>query len=481
MKTRQGMSPPHIRDVNALHALNRISAQFHIGQWTDPAEDYRFMVDSLRGGRPSEPLPDGRLAFVANTKENFEWLVKLPKNVLECVSLERVTTKLGSVRTWQPPSNQPGDDETPLPKGLNYSEVILVPISGDVEKWRTAASFCCGYLCVIEDSYSKARMFDFHTATTPFRHLYDKEKSQQVKWIKYYTAGPMSQILGEELPPTPNGARIPVFFGGKFRRFMHQRCLPTTRDVRNYRNAFNLLQGVKKACQPISKDFILDAFKEHRRTMSTPSSVNRIPDPSIYRKYREVWSHGHWGDHYDRQRRENVAGRWSRYKPVLFKPPGPAATLEWTRAQGGGNKYAYLVNEIFDQRERVVQAHIVNRQIKDLLVSKGLVDAFWGPKRVIDPFWTWPTPDLTAYAAAVAREPTVPQRRISPSGQTYLSWRNYSPNWDEVMSLYREDDPKNRMVMVRAVLSQLSSAQSPRDLATESGFVNLSKERWPIA
>jgi hypothetical protein len=407
------------------------------------------------GGQTPEKLSEGCHAFVANTKENFDWLQKLPRNVLECVSLERVTTKLGSVKT-QPLPREPGNDEIPLPKGLNYSEVILVPINGDVEMWRSAASFCCGYLCVIEDSYPKARMFDFHTATTPFRHLYDKEKSQQVKWIKYHTNGPMSQILGEELPPTPNGIRTPVFFSGKFRRFMHQRCLPSTRDVRNYRNAFNLLQGVKKACQPISKDFILDAFKEHRVTMSTPCLVNESPDPSVFKKYQEVWSHGHWGDHFNRKRKENVDGRWSRYKPVLFKPPGPAATLEWTRGEGGGNKYAYLVNEVFDNRERVVQTYIVNQQIKRMLADRGVIDAFFGrPGEEIDPFWAWPSPEWSPYAIAMAREPTVAEKRVSPSGQLYLSWRNYSPCWEEVMLLYRDDDYKNRRVMVEGCVEPI--------------------------
>jgi hypothetical protein len=397
-------------------------------------------------------LTVGGQAFVANTKENFDWLAKLPRNVLECISLERVTTKQGSIRTLQLPSTTPDGDETPPPRGLNHSEIVLVPTNGDLEQWRVAAAFCCGYLCVIEDSYAKARRFDFHTATTPFRHLVCIEKSKQVKWIKYYTAGPMSQILGEELPPTPTGARIPVFFSGKFRRFMHQRCLKSTRDVRNYRNAFNLLQGVKKACQPLSKDFIIDAYREHRVTMSTPCAIDEDPDLGVYAKYQALWNHGKWGDHVNRTTKDIVSGKWSKFKPVLFKPPGPAATSEWTRKEGGGSSYAYQVNEVFDRRERLTQAFIVNQQILRKLANNGLTHAF--VEAGADPLWSWPIPD-TDECAGEEREPTVPQKMINPSGEVFIDWTNYSPSWEDVMSLYQEDDPKNGKVMVEGCVEPL--------------------------
>lgn len=450
------------KQENALQLLNRISAQFHIGKWTDPGTEGGAQ-ETIRDSRVTE-----RQTFVANTKENLQWLARLPKSVLDCVSLERVTTKLGSVRAQQLPSkDKTGSDVTPKPKGLNYSEIVLLPTKGDVEQWRSAADFCCGYLCVIEDSYAKARMFDFHTATTPFRHLIEIPKELQVKWIKYYTAAPMSQILDEELPPTPNGARTPVFFSGKFRKFMHQRCLKKTRDTRNFRNAFNLLQGVKKACQPISKDFIRSAFEEHRRTMETPCPVNEEPDQSIFDKYQQLWTAGRWGPHIRADAKIDY-GRWSRYQPVLFKPPGPSATLEWTRAEGGGSYWAYRMNEVFDHRERLVQAFIVNLQIIDQLPKMFSLDVWDIIEPLLRksgsdlcPLWTWPEPqdkleiDESLPGNLIPRAPTVPEKRVSASGELYLSWSNYSPRWDEILLLYNERDAKNRTVMVEGCVEPL--------------------------
>lgn len=437
--------------------LNRISAQFTIGKWTDPGAG----VKHTGAREPNDTQEVARQAFVANTNEHYDWLRMLPQSVLECVSLERVTTKLGSVTRLDsaPSKTAPDIGVTPKPKGLNYSKTVLVPTNGDIEQWRAAADFCCGYLCVIEDSYAKARKFDFHTATTPFRHLIKIEKSMQVKWIKYYTAAPMSQILGEELPSTPNGLRTPVFFSGKFRQFMHQRCLKGTRDVRNYRNAFNLLQGVKKACQPISQDFIKASFEEHRKTMSTPCPVNLPATDSQCAKYRAVWL--------------KFKSRWERYRPVLFKPPGPSATLEWPRKDGGGSYYAYRLNEVFDRRERWVQSYIVNHQIINFLEDRGVLDCFLRNDQKVEPLWSYPEPEPFIESLRPAesdedepivaannpydqpREGTVGRRQLSVSGETYLAWSNYSPDWDDVMQIYDEDDPKNRTVMVEGCVEPL--------------------------
>jgi len=474
-------------DVNALQLMNRISTQFRIGKWTDPGTLGTQVAHTRKTAE--------RQAFVANTLENFRWLAELPKKFLECVSLERVATKPGSVEAWQFPSNkkEPSPGLTPRPRGLNYSETVLVPTCGDFEQWQAAADFCCGYLCVIEDSYAKARTFDFHTATTPFRHLILIEKRLQVKWIKYYTAAPMSQILNEELPATPTGVRTPVFFSGKFRNFMHQRCLPQrkggTPDIRNLRNAFNLLQGVKKACQPISKDFIIEAFKEHRKTMSTPCAVTEEPDRLIKKKYQDIWMHGRWGGRIDWSQRDDegipsiVPGRWDRYKPTIFKPPGPAATLEWTRGDGGGSLYAYVLNEKFDRRERLVQSYIINHQVLNHLAKVGILDVFVKshpdleffrvrPRTSGGPFWAWHEPDPaeltgdtqisddwqclpTPYPIGEERPGSVATRHVSVSGETYLSWSNYSPSWDEVMTFYDKDNPKNHRVMVEGCVEPL--------------------------
>ncbi|APG77304.1 RNA-dependent RNA polymerase [Wenzhou narna-like virus 4] len=411
---------------NALQFLNRISAQSTIGMWTDST--------------PPFPCPsgkkEGRLAFVANTKSGFNWLVKLPKSLLESVALERVTTKLGEVRTWQPQASESEDGIKPT--GLNYSKVILVPTIGDCESWRAAADFCCGYLSVIEDSYAKARKLDFHTATTPFRHLVKIDKSQQTAWIKYYTAAPMSQILGETLPDTPDSSRTPVFFSGKFRKFMHQRCLKGTRDLRNIRNAFNLLQGVKKACQEISKDFILEAYKKHRKTMETPCAGP--PATELHQaKYKMLWTQGRWID------------RWKKYKPVLFKPPGPAATLECPRSEGGGSQYAFEQNRVFDAREIAVQSAIVNEQLWFFFDRLGIRDAFLKTQKIdeVSPFWTWPESEETG------RVQTVPTRCLSPEGKIFYQWQHYSPTWEEVFALYNEEDPKNRTVMVEGIIEPL--------------------------
>lgn len=469
------MSPPRHNEKkeNALQLLNRISAQFHIGQWTDP--DTRTRSKSGReAGRASRTV---RETFVANTKENLDWLAKLPKSILECVSLERVTTTLGSVERVQPTSNKAKEvpDLTPAPKGFNHSQIVLCPTKGDVEQWLAAASFCCGYLCVIEDSYRKARKFDFHTATTPFRRLYEVPKGQQVKWIKYYTAAPMSQILGEVLPSTPTTLRTPVFFSGKFRKFMHQRCLPTTKDTRNYRNAFNLLQGVKKACQPISADFVKSAFEEHRITMATPCEIAEDPDQSIYDKYQDLWTSGRWGPHFQSNGDIDM-GRWDRFKPVLFKPPGPSATLEWGRKEGGGSAYAYSANALFDKRERCTQEFIVNVQIMRAFSDRLGDDAVETIMQHTQG-WVWPEPpdpptmevvrededdthnvqrDLQHDTCRVRpREPTVPEARVNTDGERYLSWRNYSPNWEETFQLYDKHFSKVPTVMVEGCVEPI--------------------------
>jgi len=420
-KNTHGDSAP----INALQFLNRITAQSIVGRWTDSTAP-----PHLGGG-------GGCLAFVANTRKNFNWLVKLPKSLLDSVALERVTTKLGTVTTQNPPSKIESDVDV-TPTGLNYSDVILVPTIGDCESWQAAADFCCGYLSVIEDSYAKARKLDFHTATTPFRHLIKIEKSQQTAWIKYYASAPMSQILGETLPETPDRSRKPVFFSGKFRKFMHQRCLPGTKAIRNIRNAFNLLQGVKKACQPISRDFIIAEYKKHRETMQTPCAG---PPATERHKmmYKRLWTLGRWGE------------RWLKFKPVLFKPPGPASTLECTRKEGGGSQYAFEQNIMFDDRELAIQSAIVNRQLWQFFARIGIQDAFLNTEKVdtAGPLWTW-TKSLD-----MDRVPAVPTRCLSPSGDTFLKWQYYSPSWTEVMEQYDENDPKNRTVTVEGIVEPL--------------------------
>lgn len=439
---------------NALRLLNRISAQFHIGHGQTPP-----VQENNGGGHSEREISLDALFFVPDCKLNAEWLAELPKAILDEVSLKKVRTKGVTVK-YSPQVRTQDAEDAEAPRTLRHSQFVLVPTSGDVEQWTTAADFCRGYLSVVEDSYVKARAFDLNTALTPFRHMLDKEKSTQTAWCKYYTAAPMAQILHETLPDSPLGkdVRVPVFFSGKFRQFMHKRALPCLGrskipSTRNLRCCFNLLQGVKRACPEISREFILQGYKDHQTTLSAPCDCP-VSTPEQGLKYLQLWGNC-----------PRSVQAWKEFEPRISKAPGSSATFESTRKQGGGNRLMFDENRSFDSSVKRAAETIVNKQLEQFLDSLEILDALRpylqpakeaeqcssGPRFWIFPNGINPESGGSPNGGSTEREPVCSKRILTPDLTIGEESFYFTPSWDEVMKTYESQDPDNRKVMVEGV------------------------------
>lgn len=472
---------------NALRLLNRISAQFYIGSRTGAGPRSGALASRKPAGGPqggADAVDVPRQVFVANTEDNLDWIATLPREVLSAVSLERIATDTGEL-VYPPPSEScdtkpillnTGDMVTEkeesheIRRPFKHTKFLLSPLLGDIEHWTAAADFCRGYLTVIEDSYPKARNFDLHTALTPFRQLIKIEKSEQTAWSKYYTAAPMAWILQEDLPSTPSGEKASVFFGGNFRKFMHLRSNPKSKDVRNYRNCFNLLQAVKKACPELSKDFILKAYRKHQKLLSTPVPHLKPATDSQKEKYTQLWGHC------SRQRE-----KWQNFVPSIIKAPGSSATLEARRKDGGGSMKCYFDNRIFDNTHRLVNEIIVNRQLEELFYAQGVFEIlqrcvfrdvdrtdsneFRGgihfryppplppPSPVSDIECDAPSDEADAFPLDRAKLRVKPV--LTESLDLVYEEYNSCPTWSEVFETYDTNLPSNHTVGVEGIVEPL--------------------------
>jgi hypothetical protein len=108
---------------------------------------------------------------------------------------------------------------------------------------------------------------------------------------------------------------------------------------------------------------------------------------------------------------------------------------------------------MFDDREVLVQTHIVNRQLWRKFIDMGLSDIFFDKVFETGFGFVWAWPERTD--EYIQREPTVPTRRLTPTGETFLQWRNYSPSWEDVFSRYDSNDPDNHKVKVEGCVEPL--------------------------
>lgn len=155
-----------------------------------------------------------------------------------------------------------------------------------------------------------------------------------IKYAKYCTAYPMAFFLTNPTPVTPDGFTGSPLFSGYLKKLLKNRLLGRVRKSKNNLDArlfFGILQGVKRACAPVTEAFVHDSFVKHRKALVSPP---RGSDPVLSYYARAL--HG-------------------------FTPPPPklyeasaSASYEAARSAGGGrgllqSTFAGPFNDLIDE------------------------------------------------------------------------------------------------------------------------------------
>lgn len=159
-----------------------------------------------------------------------------------------------------------------LPKSL-----VLTPVSS----FHEALYFTRAYMEVLFDRFPKLVVLG-HAAFLPVLLASASWPSAKfVKYAKYCTAYPMALFLSNPLPATPEGFPGSPLFSGYLKKLLKNRLLGRIKKSKNSLDArlfFGILQGVKRACAPVSKVYVQQSYVDHRNSLD---ALPRGSDPVL--------------------------------------------------------------------------------------------------------------------------------------------------------------------------------------------------------
>lgn len=92
-----------------------------------------------------------------------------------------------------------------------------------------------------------------------------------IKYMKYHTVCPMAYLLGQELPPKPDGFEGHwLVWPGSVKQFLKNHLNVRRPHGTSLKLAWGLLQGVKRGCAVVSDEFVLNELKSHAGALGKP-------------------------------------------------------------------------------------------------------------------------------------------------------------------------------------------------------------------
>lgn len=123
-----------------------------------------------------------------------------------------------------------------------------------------------------------------------FRMAAKWPKEKFIKYAKYTTAWPMAKFLQNDLPDRPEEFEQNPLWSGAIKRFLKTRIV--ARSLKNSRLFSGILQGVKRACEQVPEDFVVEAMVKHRRALTEePKGIEPVSMVPYYRKFFELFHH----------------------------------------------------------------------------------------------------------------------------------------------------------------------------------------------
>jgi hypothetical protein len=180
-----------------------------------------------------------------------------------------------------------------------------------------AAYFSRGYLEVLLDYSSKIMNFSMDEQLSLFRMAASWPRERFVKNAKYCCSWPFARFVRNEPPERPEGFLGNPLGSGALKRFLKTRLVANSR--RNARLFFGILQGVKRACAKVSKEFIHEALVKHRKHMTIVPSV-----PEDYQEMEEIF--------------DDLFQDFRPTKPKLWEASA-SASFENVRSEGGARAW----------------------------------------------------------------------------------------------------------------------------------------------
>lgn len=228
-------------------------------------------------------------------------------------------------------------DSRPVSSRSRSPKHLDVTIEGSLYE---ALYFTRAYMEVLLDRFPKLVILG-HAAFLPVLLASASWPSAKfTKYAKYCTAYPMAFYLKNPLPVTPEGFPGSPLFSGYLKKLLKNRLLGRIRksqsnlDVRLF---FGILQGVKRACAPVSGSFVQQSLVDHRNSLD---SLPRGSDPVLSLYGRALQS-------------------FSPPRPRLYEP-SLSASYEAPRSLGGGR--GLLQSTTFGPYRQLVEEGLVNMQ-----------------------------------------------------------------------------------------------------------------------
>lgn len=143
----------------------------------------------------------------------------------------------------------------------------------------SALKFLRAYELAILDA-TPERVFPFHSLLSPLEViLQQSDKILMVKYLKYLTVEPFNRYWDQPSADKPlmtsaQAQRGLVPYSGPVRRYLMSVLGRGGRTERTDRLLLTLLQGVKRACQAVSDDFVDQARLKHRAALSQPQNIS---------------------------------------------------------------------------------------------------------------------------------------------------------------------------------------------------------------
>jgi hypothetical protein len=165
-------------------------------------------------------------------------------------------------------------DDFVVEKNHNYvpgRALLRVPL----DSASSAIYLVLAYLELILDSFSVKCLADIpaKVALDAYCDAAGWKVGDFVRNAKYITAYPIAKFLQQDvLPEKPSSLESHNLFRGAIAKIIRARLI-SRRDHKAARFFFGLLQGVKRACNIIPKEFIEKSKEKHLLTLTTPSST----------------------------------------------------------------------------------------------------------------------------------------------------------------------------------------------------------------
>jgi hypothetical protein len=131
------------------------------------------------------------------------------------------------------------------------------------------------------------RIMDMEGMRRTYTDLSRLSVSEFVPVAKYFVVDPMAHFLNNPRPDRPSFLTFGLFHGA-VKRFLKSRLV--SKSLKNASLFQGILQGVKRGCYVVPKEFIQLSFEKHRKTLSTPPKVSWGFLELFEQKCRKLWS-----------------------------------------------------------------------------------------------------------------------------------------------------------------------------------------------